>query len=590
MKRFAIRSTTALMILLFATILVATVAGPARAETAVAALPPTTNPFGQSIDVRVVNVEGVVTDRKGRRVPGLAATDFRLLVDGKEVPIDYFTEIAAGAAAAPVPAREDKAPATASAAAGAPTAAAAAAAPSAPAAMAAPGEAVGTNYLVYIDDQFSIQARRNLVLQRIAADLGRLGPHDQVSILSFDGRKVTRLNDWTGDRKTLEGAFATAEKRSTAGLLALADLRSDGDSGLIQEYGPGVISRSWGISVGMRAVVAAMRGTPTPPGRKVMLFLNGGWGLPEPELSGRGAPSADYYPEAKKVFAPVFETANLLGYTLYTIEVPQPSSVSINTGADVRFTGPTSFGSNLENLGRNDVLFYPQLAPERDFISTSFGRSVHENLEVMARQTGGKAILNSAWLNAFERVTADTSSYYWLGFTPQWKADGSHHEIRLEVRRPGLEVRSRSGFTDLTRETEAQVAAESRLLYGSPLADRPLGVTAGVLHRVSYLRRELPVTVVIPADALAPQVEEGVWSLEGTLSIAILDSNGRDPRWRTLPVHFKSNKLPPAGATTSVQTVLELPRSTRQVIFAVGGEHGEVRAWSSLDLQSVARE
>jgi VWFA-related protein len=551
------------------------VAGPAGA----AAVPPTTNPFGQSIDVRVVNVEAVVTDRKGNRVKGLAAADFRLLVDGHEVPVDYFTEIASGQAAAPAPAREGKAPA----------AAAASAIPVAAVTIAAPGEAVGTNYLVYIDDQFSIQARRNLVLQKMAADLGRLGPHDQVSILSFDGRKVARLNDWTGDRKALEAAFATAEKRTTSGLLALAELRADGDNGqMVEESGSGAISMSWGIGIGMQAVVAAMRGTPTPPGRKVMLFLNGGWGLPEPELAGRGAISAAYYPEAKKIFAPIFDTANLLGYTLYTIEIPGP--LTLSAGRDVTSMGPASYDSGLENLGRNDVLAPPRLVSNQGFITTSFGRSVHENLEVMARQTGGKAILNSAWQSAFERVTADTSSYYWLGFTPQWKADGSHHEIKLEVRRPGLAVRSRSGFSDLSRETEAQVQAESLLLYGSTKPERPLTVTAGILRRVSFLRRELPVTIEVPADALALQVEEGIWSLVGTLSIAILDKGGRDPHWRTLPVHFKSNGLPPAGATTTVQTVVKLPRSTRQVVFAVGGEHGEVRAWTQLDLQSLARE
>ena len=42
--------------------------------------------FGESIDVRVVNVEAVVTGRHGERVRGLTAADFRLLVDGKEVP------------------------------------------------------------------------------------------------------------------------------------------------------------------------------------------------------------------------------------------------------------------------------------------------------------------------------------------------------------------------------------------------------------------------------------------------------------------------------------------------------------------------
>jgi len=520
-----------------------TVAVPAERATA------TPSSFGAAIDVRVVNVEAVVTDRKGARVSKLTAGDFRLLVDGREVPIDYFTEIASGQAAAlPASARGAKAPAPAAA----------------PAPIAEPGEAVGTNYLVYIDDQFTILPKRNLVLRKLAAALGRLGSHDRMAVISFDGHKLERLSDWTGDRQALEKVLTAAQERPSFGLLALADLRSENGSELIQESGSAAVSLGWGIGIGMKAVVAAMRGTPAPPGRKVMLFLNGGWGLPDLPQPSRGAPSAVNLPEAQKVFAPVFETANLLGYTLYTVEVPGPQS----SWNDASAMGPTP----------------------HDFITTSYGRSVHEDLEVMARQTGGKAILNSAWQDAFERVTADTSSYYWLGFTPQWKADGSRHQIRLEVRQPGLTVRSRSGFSDLSRETEAQVQAESLLLYGHSGTDRPLAVTAGVLRRVSFLRRELPVTVEVPADALAPQVEEGVWSLVGTLSIAILDKSGDDPHWRTLPVHFKSNGLPPAGATTSVQTILKLPRSTRKVVFALGGEHGEVRAWSQLDLQSLERE
>ena len=38
--------------------------------------------FGETIDVRVVNVEAVVTDRGGTRVFGLTPDDFLLLVDG----------------------------------------------------------------------------------------------------------------------------------------------------------------------------------------------------------------------------------------------------------------------------------------------------------------------------------------------------------------------------------------------------------------------------------------------------------------------------------------------------------------------------
>src|SRR5258706_9021521 len=105
--------------------------------------PQDTSVFGETVEVRVVNVEVVVTDKNGNRVNGLKPGDFRLKVDGKEVPVSYFSEILAGQAVAPP------------------------AAPGGPAAATAavpgvePGGAVGTSYLVFIDDDFPAEIRRN---------------------------------------------------------------------------------------------------------------------------------------------------------------------------------------------------------------------------------------------------------------------------------------------------------------------------------------------------------------------------------------------------------------------------------------------
>jgi hypothetical protein len=62
--------------------------------------------FEEAIDVRVVNLEAVVTDRRGERVSGLTVEDFKLLVDGVETPIAYFSEIAEERLAAPAKASQ----------------------------------------------------------------------------------------------------------------------------------------------------------------------------------------------------------------------------------------------------------------------------------------------------------------------------------------------------------------------------------------------------------------------------------------------------------------------------------------------------
>ena len=125
--------------------------------------------FEATVDVRVVNVEAVATDSKGRPVHGLTAADFQMRVDGREVPIDYFTEVSEGEEVA-----------------------------SRPDAVSPPAPVkVGTSYLIFIDNAFSIDVQRNLVLSRLEQDL-RLGPEDRVAVVSYDGRPRL-LSGWTGE-------------------------------------------------------------------------------------------------------------------------------------------------------------------------------------------------------------------------------------------------------------------------------------------------------------------------------------------------------------------------------------------------------
>ena len=74
-------------IVLIALVGLAVISQPADAQTPA---------YGDRVDVRVVNVEAVVTDKQGVRVFGLGPESFRLMVDGEEVPIDFFSEVRGG--------------------------------------------------------------------------------------------------------------------------------------------------------------------------------------------------------------------------------------------------------------------------------------------------------------------------------------------------------------------------------------------------------------------------------------------------------------------------------------------------------------
>ena len=65
------------------------IASPGAAQTA-------RRTYTDTLEVRVLNLEVVVSDRDGQRVPDLTTNDFTLYVDDEPVPIEYFTEVRDG--------------------------------------------------------------------------------------------------------------------------------------------------------------------------------------------------------------------------------------------------------------------------------------------------------------------------------------------------------------------------------------------------------------------------------------------------------------------------------------------------------------
>ncbi len=53
-------------------------------------------PFRESVDVRVINIDVYVEDAAGNPVTGLAASDFEIIEDGKPQPITNFAEYRSG--------------------------------------------------------------------------------------------------------------------------------------------------------------------------------------------------------------------------------------------------------------------------------------------------------------------------------------------------------------------------------------------------------------------------------------------------------------------------------------------------------------
>src|SRR6185503_8676888 len=342
------------------------------------------------------NVEATVTDASGHSVHGLAAGDFRLLVDGNEVTIDHFDEIIAG--------NTRRAEAVADAA----TASAAA----------AESLQLERDFLVLVDNSFAVAAARNLALAALSRELAALQPQDRMAVVAFDGNRLDTLSPWTNDRAVLAAALGAATKRPARGSQLIAGHRGmavDVDFAIVAAIESGIDPDELGVvtqPLGQRAdpearaqlgktaaaMAGALRGFEAPPGRKLLVLLTGGWSL---QIGPR-------------LFGPLIESANRLGYTIYPLDV-------------------AAAGGSRPDL----------LAP-------------------LAKATGGK--VPEALGTALVEVANDSGSYYWLGFDAPFRGDDKVHRIEVTMRRADLVVRSRSSYSDLSAHTEVAMKAEGVVL------------------------------------------------------------------------------------------------------------------------------
>jgi VWFA-related protein len=481
--------------------------GPARQEPA-----RQVQVFGESIDVRVVNVEAVITDGKGERVRGLSAADFRLLVDGREVPIEYFTEIEEGRAAAP---RAASLPGS-----------------QGPRAPVSPGEEVGRNYLVYVDDSFSLANIRDEALAKLERDLTLLKPADRMAVLAFDGSRIDVLSGWTGDAAALAAALERARRRPAQGNRQLTYQRAlQNDTEWIMDNADSLeedqvqafmtatarrISPEARTQLGRTATAAAsaLRGFAAPPGRKVMLLLSGAWTLSV----------------APRLYGPMIEAANRLGYTIYPVDVAQSDSREVSA------------------------------------------------LGALAARTGGRVVV-SAKLEVLREVVADTGSYYWIGFTPAWKADDRGHRMTVEPRRADLKVRSRGGFSDLSKRTETAMKAESVVLFGGADRDRRLIVRLGEPKGAGRGQMEVPVTLGVPVESLALTPKGSGYIAETPLAIVAMDPQGGRAELPASHLKVTLKTLPKTGTYARFQTVVRLRDVGQRLVFSVQDPANGTAIW-----------
>lgn len=388
-------------------------ARPARAQQQTPPPAPAATPAGAGADddevervsVHVVSVPVSVTDRDGRFVAGLGATDFDVRENGREQAVSYFASVEQP-----------------------------------------------FSVLLLIDTSGSTSFRLGDIQEAAVAFVEQLRPQDRVLPVAFDNDAVALLPGWTGDRTRL----ATAIRSTRTGMVPVAGDRQvvkgrDGKPVTLLH----VDTRLYDA---VHAAAEVLRGV---SGRKAMILFTDGFDsasraatrrstLAELEEMDalvyvvqypRGRPGRQSSP--RDALPPVASSPQIGRKGVVEITTGsggQPQIISPNPSAATRAGGVANTSSPQTSGGGGR----PQgPRPPREVEAEDY-------LESLAEKTGGRYYYADSLervAQSFASVAEELRRMYSIGYSPTPLARaGERREVKIKVRRDNVSVRARRSY------------------------------------------------------------------------------------------------------------------------------------------------
>ncbi len=409
------------------------------------------------INTQLVQIDAVVTGKNGAHMDDLTEDDFELFVDGKKQPLSYFKLVRTVTNPTPVeePKKADKNnPALP---------------PSTTAIKQVTPEQVSRTVAFVVDDlgmSFESMHFAREALKKFVARQMQDG--DLVGIIRT-GKGMGAMQQFTADRRVLTTAIEKLTWNPFGrdmiprfgvqfGQPQQGQGESDDQFAQRQDsYERTEDFRETVFTVGtLGAVNFVVRGLRELPGRKMVILLSDGF-----RLFGRDRDN----PQALESLRRLTDLANRSSVVIYTIDTRGLLPLTPDAAANMNGMTPQQMTQQMSNASQQ--MFDTQ-----------------DGLVALARETGGFAVLNNNDINlGVTRVMKDNESYYLLGFDPDdehfdVKYRNKYHAIKVKLKRPGLQVRTRSGYYGVpeTLAREVPKTREQQILHAlySPFGARDL--------------------------------------------------------------------------------------------------------------------
>jgi VWFA-related protein len=477
----------------------------------VAAIASAQQGYFETFEVRLHNLEVVVTDAKGKPLHGLTKDDFIVLEDGVEQSVTNFsiydssTATVSSAPAAQTPAAGVVAAETAR----------------------APEAGTGRRFVFFVDDMAVQTVARNNLARQAVKLVDEMREGDLAAVIRPTGNRIAL--DYTSDaaavRKALTAAIQSCTMRGDApGLFELRELQKNLESADTEaermdataRYASRVRERvaqrlsqlraligSLAAVEGRKVLMVITTGLPSNPGRDAIDFLDQMKAGSERLVTEWGEPRVDFTPFIDELA----RSAAANGVTIYGLEPEAPVATGVQKNAASKVLGSTHgpLRGNVDTrkpvpLGGFRVSG-TQIMPEQMLYELQHYRG--KTLMSLTEKTGGKWFRGVATMDdLFRQVASDMSAYYSLAY----RATGTRDQPRkVEVRirnRPELRVRTRTEVIDRSPEREMRDLTAANLLFPSTLNELHIKVTTPEKPSREGRKFNVPVDVVIPLDKL----------------------------------------------------------------------------------------
>jgi VWFA-related protein len=489
--------------------------------------------FGETVEVRIANVDVVVTTRDGKRVQGLKQEDFELLEEGKPQPITNFYEMRSAAPVSP----GDEAAADATT-------------------VAIPPRP--RNVAIFIDVYSLDPIRRNEALGAVRRFVASsLTTRDQVMLALFTRRMTVPLT-FTSDRARLETELQKLSRVSGGGLTRDKQIAEMQIRSLVQEaevasssrrgggpaaaYGAAVTQashfaedqrkRTENLTIALQDLFRGMAGV---EGKKVVLFV--GESFPRHPGLGMYQFVNDAFERfstqvrfvVPQIIASRISLVPLVERVARDATMHEIAFNAVYTGDDVGETPAESQGAGQATL--------------RNFLEFN---NTGGTLAALASETGGLALIGSRnFRYAADELIADLGNYYSLGY--RVTSGDARRRIVVRTKNRALTVRARRTFVGKSVDQEIDDRVTGALYQSKETAPSPVRVTVGEPKRQRRDRIRVPIEVAFPSSLLTLVPQDGRQVGGFDIVVAASDNENRlaETHRQTQAISYAAGSVPP---------------------------------------------